>query len=93
MGVRLAGNMNYPYNPKHKTATCADCGEEMVYNVPRLGANGGYFHKDNKSLDCKVKVASAEEMRKIRLQSSIESMSVPIEEIVAQFESFGQKKI
>lgn len=84
--------MTYPHNPEHPTATCADCGEEMIYNVPRLGANGGYIHKNTQSFGCSVKVASAEEMRKIRLQSSIESVNLPIEEIIAQFDSFSGKR-
>jgi len=42
----------YSYNPAHPHGTCADCGEEMVYNVPRLGSTGGYVHKNTGKLFC-----------------------------------------
>jgi hypothetical protein len=40
------------YNPDHKTGTCLKCGEEMEFNVPRLGHDGGYVHKDTGSFIC-----------------------------------------
>jgi len=36
----------------HPIGTCMQCGKEMAYNVPRLGANGGFVHKDSGSLSC-----------------------------------------
>ncbi len=42
----------YSYNPDHPIATCADCGGEMVHNVPRLGPDGGYVHKATGQLQC-----------------------------------------
>ncbi len=48
--------VKYPHNPNHKIGTCSECGEEMVYNVPRLGANGGFIHKETGGLSCKIKL-------------------------------------
>jgi hypothetical protein len=28
------------------------CGREMIYNVPRLGAAGGFIHKHTRELEC-----------------------------------------
>lgn len=42
----------FPYNPAHPVGTCAKCGGEMVHNVPRLGAGGGFVHKINASIVC-----------------------------------------
>lgn len=42
----------YEYNPKHKIGTCAKCGGEMIYNVPRLGASGGFIHKETGYISC-----------------------------------------
>ena len=42
----------YTWNPAHPIGTCADCGGEMVHNCPRLGANGGYIHKETGSVLC-----------------------------------------
>lgn len=40
-------------NPDTSTGMwCADCGHAMVHNVPRLGPNGGYVHKDTAQFDC-----------------------------------------
>ncbi len=36
----------YPHNLEHPIGTCADCGKEMRYNVPRLGPGGGFVHVD-----------------------------------------------
>lgn len=41
----------YHYNPAH-LATCGGCGKEMAYNVPRLGPDGGFVHKDTGKLLC-----------------------------------------
>ena len=35
---------------------CAYCGEEMRYNVPRLGPDGGYVHAETGSLLCKAQI-------------------------------------
>lgn len=42
----------HSYNPVHAIGTCGNCGEEMIYNVPRLGGNGGYIHKRTRSFAC-----------------------------------------
>ncbi len=42
----------FPHNPAHPIGTCAKCGEEMVYNVPRLGPDGGFIHKSSASFEC-----------------------------------------
>jgi hypothetical protein len=42
----------YPHNPDHKIGTCSKCGNEMVYNVPRLGPDGGFVHKANGKFEC-----------------------------------------
>lgn len=42
----------YGHNPAHAIGTCATCGEEVVYNVPRLGPSGGYVHKATGQLQC-----------------------------------------
>ncbi len=42
----------YPYNPEHKIGTCSRCGEEMIYNIPRMGPNGGFVHKGTVKLMC-----------------------------------------
>ncbi len=44
--------MEYPYNPAHAIGTCALCGQEMCFNVPRLGPNGGYIHKETGAWGC-----------------------------------------
>jgi hypothetical protein len=49
---RIDAKKQYPWNPKHPIGTCADCGKEMVYNVPRMGPDGGFVHKDTGSLTC-----------------------------------------
>ncbi len=40
-----------PKNPDAKY-WCADCGETMRFNVPRLGPDGGYVHDKTHSLTC-----------------------------------------
>lgn len=35
----------FSHNPAHPVGTCESCGEEMIFNVPRLGSNGGFIHK------------------------------------------------
>lgn len=45
--------MNFPHNPEHACGTCADCGGEMVWNVPRMGPAGGFVHKESGNFDCK----------------------------------------
>lgn len=42
----------FGWNSNHPIGTCGHCGGEMVYNVPRLGSNGGYVHKSTGSLLC-----------------------------------------
>ncbi len=42
----------FPWNPRHPIGTCQQCGGEMVYNVPRLGPDGGYVHKETGKLLC-----------------------------------------
>lgn len=42
----------FPWNPAHKIGTCARCGEEMVLNVPRMGAAGGFIHKATRDFAC-----------------------------------------
>lgn len=49
----------YPHNPNHAIGTCANCGEEMVFNVPRLGPGGGYIHKSTGNFQCKPTSASS----------------------------------
>src|ERR1700674_2190513 len=44
----------YPYNPKHAIGTCASCGKEMSWNVPRLGPDGGFIHKDSGGFMCEI---------------------------------------
>lgn len=39
--------MHHLHNPQHPMGTCATCGGEMIYNVPRLKENGGFVHKSN----------------------------------------------
>ncbi len=42
----------FEYNPTHPIGTCALCGGEMLYNVPRMGPGGGFVHKETASLYC-----------------------------------------
>lgn len=42
----------FPYNPAHSIGTCAKCGKEMTFNVPRLGLEGGFVHKDTGEFLC-----------------------------------------
>lgn len=42
----------FSHNPAHEIGTCARCGEEMVYNVPRLGPVGGFVHKSDGQYLC-----------------------------------------
>lgn len=43
---------DYGYNPKHYIGTCRRCGGEMVYNVPRFGAHGGFIHQESGRFLC-----------------------------------------
>jgi hypothetical protein len=45
----------FPHNPEHQVGTCSLCGEEMSYNVPRLGPDGGFVHFNTNSLNCTKK--------------------------------------
>lgn len=36
----------------HAIGTCGQCGNEMVYNIPRMGAAGGFVHKTTGKLMC-----------------------------------------
>lgn len=47
-----ATSQAFARNPAHTVGTCAKCGAEMRYNVPRLGPDGGYVHAANGGLDC-----------------------------------------
>lgn len=40
----------------HELPRCAFCGEEMRYNVPRLGHNGGYVHAASGSPLCRAQI-------------------------------------
>jgi len=42
----------FSYNHAHPIGTCGKCGREMVHNVPRLGKDGGFVHKDTGSFLC-----------------------------------------
>lgn len=42
----------FPWNPAHKAGTCGRCGKEMAWNVPRLGPDGGFVHKDTGQPGC-----------------------------------------
>lgn len=53
MEKHIKKSSKFAWNPAHAVGTCADCGEEMVYNVPRLGRNGGFVHKNTHALLCK----------------------------------------
>ena len=57
--------VKYSHNPNYKIGTCLECGEEMVYNVPRLGANGGFIHKETKGLGCKIKLGGIKFPKKL----------------------------
>ena len=52
--------MNFVYNPEHAIGTCGDCGREMIHNIPRLGDNGGFIHKENHSYMCPPRNPSGE---------------------------------
>lgn len=47
----------FEWNPSHQCGTCAFCGGEMAYNVPRLGPNGGFIHRDTGDFLCKPKTS------------------------------------
>lgn len=47
---------DFPYNPEHAVGTCSKCGKEMVYNVPRMGPDGGFVHKEAGLLQCGCKI-------------------------------------
>ena len=53
----------FPYNSAHEVGTCAKCGQEMRFNSPRLGPNGGYVHKDTGEYDCQTKTNNAAQGR------------------------------
>ncbi len=42
----------FTWNPNHSIGTCARCGDEMIYNVPRMGPAGGFIHKSTHDLMC-----------------------------------------
>lgn len=42
----------HQHNPAHPIGTCANCGGEMIYNVPRMGPDGGFIHKDTGKVEC-----------------------------------------
>ena len=37
---------------QYEVGTCVNCGGEMVFNVPRLGPNGGYVHRKTGRFEC-----------------------------------------
>lgn len=43
---------DFGWNPAHAVGTCSRCGEEMTWNVPRLGPDGGFIHKETGKLQC-----------------------------------------
>lgn len=47
--------IGFAYNPEHPIGTCCTCGEEVVYNVPRIGSGGGYVHKSTGRFICSPK--------------------------------------
>ena len=46
-------SLPFSYNPEHACGTCAKCGGEMIYNIPRLGKDGGFIHKETGRFICK----------------------------------------
>ena len=50
-GIRETSK-GYGHNPAHPIGTCRGCGEEMTYNVPRLGPDGGFVHKWTGRYEC-----------------------------------------
>ena len=36
------------------TGICQDCGQAMVYNVPRLGPTGGFVHERTRNFGCEA---------------------------------------
>lgn len=47
--------IGFAHNPNHPIGTCCTCGEEMIYNAPRLGPDGGYVHKSTSGFICSPK--------------------------------------
>lgn len=85
----------YAHNPAHLIGTCAKCGEEMIFNVPRLGANGGYVHKSNGKFDCNnsmtpqptepiEKVIAREILARTEKQDGFPLMSSELESIISK---------
>jgi hypothetical protein len=50
--VKTPEPTKFNYNPSHPIGTCGDCGEEVTYNVPRLGPDGGFVHMKTGKLLC-----------------------------------------
>lgn len=48
----LAPDAGAGHNPAHEIGTCGKCGQEMAYNVQRLGRNGGFIHKATGKFEC-----------------------------------------
>ncbi len=42
----------FEYNKEHAIGTCVKCGKEMIFNIPRLGANGGFIHSETCLIEC-----------------------------------------
>lgn len=42
----------FEWNPRHSIGTCTQCGEEVVYNVPRMGPDGGFVHAKTGRMQC-----------------------------------------
>jgi hypothetical protein len=57
-GIGTASPEMKPHNPAHLIGTCAGCGMEMVYNVPRLGSVAGFVHKASGRFDCAIPTAN-----------------------------------
>lgn len=53
----LPNDARYPHNPAHQCGTCAACGEEMRWNVPRMGPAGGFVHKASGKYECAPSVS------------------------------------
>jgi hypothetical protein len=84
----------FPWDdPKHPAGTCAGCGEEMIWNVPRLGPDGGYIHKSTGLFLCKTSTPPS---------AAVETPEASMGEVIAEklfsemelqdFDSYGEKE-
>ena len=58
----------FKYNPDHTIGTCSKCGEEMLFNVPRIGRDGGYIHKSTGKFSCKEVDKAVEALKQLPSQ-------------------------